>query len=123
MNEIFQELRKCVVKADMVGNGQHCAAVVHRGKIISVGLNKRKTHPLQKLFADRPERQFIHAEIDAISKIKRKYILQDCAVYVLRLSKGNRITNSEPCEGCKKALMFYNIKEIYWTRNENDDWL
>lgn len=118
MNEIFKELAKHALKADSVGNSRHSTAIVHKGKILSIGLNRRKTHPLQKLFSDRPERLYIHSEIDAITKIKNKTILKECDVYVLRLTKGGHIGNSKPCEGCKKALTYYGIQGIYWTEDE-----
>lgn len=121
---IFKELLKHVHGADMVGNSLHCAAIVHKGNILSIGLNKKKTHPLQKKFADRPEKDCIHAEIDALVKIKHKHILKDCDIYVLRLTKGNRIMNSKPCAGCEKAINFYGIKNIYWTTDDgNKDWM
>lgn len=122
MNDIFKELRRLVEKADLIGNSQHCAAVVHKGKILSVGFNKKKTHPFQKKYSDRPERLYLHAELDAILGIKDKTILSSCDIYVLRLSKGNQVLNSEPCEGCKKALKFYQFQNIYWTTDANKDW-
>lgn len=113
--DIFEVLRQNVTKADMVQNSQHCAAVVQNGKILTIGYNRKKTHPLQKKFQNRPERLCLHAEIDAISKIKRKHILNTCDLYILRLSKGGTVSNSEPCDGCKKAIKFFNIKRVYWT--------
>lgn len=120
---VFQELLKHIHGADTVGNSRHCAAIVHNGSILSIGVNKKKTHPIQKLFADKPEKDFIHAEIDAIVKVKNKDILKECSIHVLRLTKGNRIGNSKPCLGCMNALNHYGIKKIYWTDNGNQNWL
>lgn len=120
---VFKELLKHVHGADMVGNSLHCAAIVHKGSILSIGVNKKKTHPIQKLFADKPEKDCIHAEIDAIVKVKDKDILKECELYVLRLTKGNRIGNSKPCAGCMNALSYYGIKKFHWTEDGNQNWL
>ena len=114
-NEIFKILEEENLKADMIGCSRHSAAIVHRNKIISIGHNKRKTHPLMLKFQHRSFKILLHAEIDAISKVRNKNLLKDSEMYVSRLSKGNNILNSEPCETCKKAIRFYGINKVYWT--------
>ncbi len=118
---VFKFLEECVLKAEMCGtcNSRHSAAIVHKNKVIAVGYSKRKTHPLMRRFQTSLDKNFLHAEIDAISKVKDKSILKDSVLFVNRLSKGNQILNSEPCSSCKKAIEFYGIKETYWTRNNH----
>lgn len=57
-----------------------------------------------------------HAEINAIrkaSKILNTHDLTGCVIYV----------NSEPCPMCLSAIIWANIKEVYYanTRNEAED--
>jgi len=114
-NEIFKVLEEENLKADMIGCSRHSAAIVHKNKIISIGHNKRKTHPLMLKFQHKPFKVLLHAEIDAIVKVRDKTLLKDSEIYVSRLSKGDNILNSEPCETCKKAIRFYGINKVYWT--------
>jgi tRNA(Arg) A34 adenosine deaminase TadA len=123
MDDIFQFLLKSVPRADKVGNSQHCAVVVHKGSILSVGHNKKKSHPLQKFFADKEEKIFIHAELDALTKIKDKNVLTECDLYVLRVTGGKNVSNSEPCVGCKRALKYFKIRNTYWTTDGHNNWL
>lgn len=53
----------------------------------------------------------IHAEKDAIMKIKNKNILPKCNIYVGKI-KNNKLEFAMPCEVCKNLLNKYNIKKI-----------
>jgi tRNA(Arg) A34 adenosine deaminase TadA len=117
LENIFEELNNKLSESDLIGSSRHAAAIVHNGKILSIGHNRRKTHPLMLKFQHKPYKIFLHAEIDAIVKIKDKTLLKECQLYVARRSKGNNILNSEPCETCKKAIRFFGIKQVYWTEN------
>lgn len=114
----FDTLKREVLNAELIGASRHAAAIVHKGDIISIGHNKRKTHPLMLKFQHKEHNLFLHAEIDAISKIRDKKLLTDCSLYVMRLSKGNNISNSEPCQTCWNAIRFFGIKpkNVYWSR-------
>lgn len=119
--EVFTLLEREVHKATMVQNSKHSAALVYRGKVISVGVNKRKTHPLQKKYSSHCEKLFLHAEVDSIVKCINKHgteVLKKSDIYVLRLSKGGSITNSKPCSGCMKAIKAFGIRNVYWTKGD-----
>jgi tRNA(Arg) A34 adenosine deaminase TadA len=122
-SDVFKYLLANVHHADLIQNSRHCAAIVHKNEVLSIGWNKKKTHPMQKKYSSRPDRLFVHAEIDAITKIKDKSILKDCDIYVLRLSKSDLISNSKPCPGCNNAIRDYGFKNVYWTTDDNKDWL
>jgi tRNA(Arg) A34 adenosine deaminase TadA len=99
------------------------AGIYRRGSLLSLGFNQRKSHPLQARFSDRPERIFLHAEIDAIRNFLWRYdasILPKCAIRVVRV-KRNRgafvLGNARPCDGCQSALEFYGIKDIQWSED------
>lgn len=113
---IFEKVNNKLDEAEQIGGSRHCAAIVHKGEILSFGFNKRKTHPLMLKFqVNIPEKQYLHAEIDAIRQIKDKSILTECEIYVSRKSRGNNIGNSEPCPICRNAIRYYGIKKVYWT--------
>ncbi len=58
----------------------------------------------------------VHAEIDAISKLKR----DDCSqlnLLVVRITgkRNVRLAMSKPCIPCQKALKFMNFRRIYFS--------
>lgn len=117
MNEIFNLLKKEVAKAELIGPSRHAAAIVHGNDVLSIGFNKRKTHPLMRQFQHSPYKLYLHAEIDAISKVKDKSLLRHSELYVLRLSRGNNVLISEPCQTCKNAIEYFGIKQTHWTKS------
>jgi len=109
------------------------AAVVHRGKVIARGNNQKKSHPIQQQFAKNPEAIFLHAEVDALYKASRILTPSELAkatLYIARKKHPGPRTNevvwalSKPCDGCQKAIKYYNIKEVvYSTDNGNYKYL
>lgn len=66
----------------------------------------------------------IHAEHDAINKLKplyRKKTLESVNLLVIRFSKNNKLQNSKPCANCIKTMKTlplkkgYKIKKIYYS--------
>lgn len=101
------------------------AAVIAKGrKIIGIGYNSRKTHPLMLKFAeaDNELKTCLHAEIDAIRQALRQYDeeeLQGASIYIARVLKNGETAMAKPCNVCQKALEAYGICAVYWTDNEN----
>ena len=53
----------------------------------------------------------IHAEKDAIMKIKNKSILPQCHIYIGKI-KNNKLELAMPCPVCTNLLSKYKIKKI-----------
>ena len=94
---------------------KHGAVIVHKDKIIATGYNYYISN-----FS-------IHAEVSAISHIKKKqkHILQECDIYVVRIgpkSFNNPLKYSRPCPNCQDTIIKNNIKNAYYsTSYEYDD--
>ena len=93
-------------------NSKHGCIIVYKGKIISSGWNKC-TIGKDKIFS-------IHAEISAISKIKRfrnqNKILENSTLYVVRISNDifdQTYKLSKPCNSCCNFIDKIGIKKIY----------
>ena len=88
-----------------------------RGKIISIGYNSyTKTHPIMKKYANQcgfPDKEFLHAEVDAIVKCKDKVPYK---ITVERYDKKGNPMNAEPCEICKSILQDSGVKVIEFTK-------
>ena len=94
---------------------KHGAIIVYKEKIIASGYNYYMGD-----FS-------IHAEVAAISKIKKKqkHKLRNCDIYVVRIgpkSFNNPLKYSKPCPNCQDTIIKNNIKNAYYsTSYEYDD--
>ena len=83
---------------------QCCAIIIHRNKILSIGIN-RFNYSYNKKYT-------IHAEENAISKIKNKTILKNCKMYLIKKTISNKIIDCNPCLNCFKILNKYKLNKI-----------
>lgn len=88
-----------------------------RGKVISIGKNSyTKTHPLQNYHACKvglPDKQFLHAEIHAISRCKD--LSKAHRILVTRFDKNGMPKNAKPCKICQSAIEEAGIKVVDYT--------
>lgn len=98
MEEKFMgEALKQAAKAASIGETPIGAVIVHNGKIIARGYNKRETK----------KNALMHAEIIAIDKACKKlggWRLPDCDIYV----------TLEPCPMCAGAIVNARINNVYF---------
>jgi hypothetical protein len=96
----------------------HVAGIWLDNRLVAIGRNRKKSHPLQARFADRPQRIYLHAEIDAIVDFLTKFHISNCAsaeMIVIRLDAEGNLADSKPCAGCQKALITFGFKDIEWS--------
>ena len=105
------------------GNQKLAACLVKGNKIISFGVNKRKTHPLQVKYARNSESIYLHAEIDVIKNSLKEIsseVLSDCTLYIARTKKNGSEGISKPCKGCMRAIETFGIKKVVYTTDEEN---
>lgn len=96
-------------------------AVLTDGKdVVSVGINGRKSHPLQKEFCrfddDDKNQHLMHAELEAIAKCRHKVgRFRDATMYVFRLKKTGVMGVARPCSGCMEALKRFGIQRMVYS--------
>lgn len=96
---------------------RHAAAIYIGNRLIAVGMNQRKTHPLQAKFGKNSDAIFLHAEIAAIVnslKVVSPNDLQNAVLYVSKYSPSGK-TMSKPCQGCQRAIGYFGFKDVHWT--------
>jgi deoxycytidylate deaminase len=93
------------------------SVIIHRSKVISFGINKIKTHPLQKN-PHTGNHGFIHAELDAIIKSQSR-TLNNHQIYTARLLKNNSLGNAKPCKSCREILLSYGIHIVNYSLEDN----
>jgi hypothetical protein len=91
-----------------------------KGRLLSTATNDyKKTHPIQKYFAERVGHNakiFLHAEIAAIIKAGDVSIYK---IVITRFSpKTHRALNAKPCPICQEAIKAYGIKLVSYTTGE-----
>mgnify|MGYP001180524553 FL=1 len=93
---------------------KHGCVIVYNDTIISCGHNKK--HPSLKKFS-------IHAEIDAVNKLNRKYknkkTISKCSLYVVRIRNGlseeDCLKMSKPCMNCANKIHKIGIRKVYYS--------
>lgn len=120
-----------VAEANDDSNIRFAAAVVYRNKIVSVGYNRRKSHPFQAKFAKNSEAIFLHAEVHAIKNALREIPVEDlskCELYVTRVKRPKSHAEgfiwglSKPCAGCERAIAEFGLKRTIYTCDETGNY-
>lgn len=100
------------------------------GKVLSVGFNTYvRTKPIQRFYCNKVAtekrapnlayKEFIHAEIMALSKLgpadrKRAY-----SITIYRFDNKGRPALAKPCPICQEAIAHFGIKHIFYTTPDN----
>jgi hypothetical protein len=109
---------------------RHFSFIIYKRKIISIGMNCNKTHPINLLnpkfskenglnFSDQKQ---VCSELNAILKLKRLTNIQTdrCTLVNLRYDKNKKLTLSKPCSSCENLLKYHNFKKIIWTNVDGE---
>ena len=100
------------------------AAVVYRNRIISIGMNSMKSHPMAAKYGKNEHAIFLHAEVAAIKNALREIAVDDfskCDIYITRVKKEKPFSNkfvwglSKPCRGCERAIAEFGLKRTIYT--------
>jgi len=116
-----------IAEANDSSNIRFASAVVYRNKIISVGFNRKKSHPLQAKFAKNEHAVFLHSEIAAIKNALREIPVEDlnkCELYITRVKRPKSHSEgfiwglAKPCCGCERAIFEFGIRRTIYTCDE-----
>jgi deoxycytidylate deaminase len=97
------------------------SVIVDSGRIISIGINTRRSHPLQHHYAHlvgRPEKIYLHAEMHAIVQAKSFRNLYRPEIYVFRKNRQGQLAMARPCPICMQAIKDCGITRIHYTTND-----
>lgn len=121
--DILHTLAK-VAAANPNPQEKFAAAVVYRNKIVSVGMNSMKSHPMAAKYGKNEHAIFLHAEVAAIKNALREIDVDDfskCDIYITRVKKEKPFTKkfvwglSKPCPGCERAIAEFGLKRTIYT--------
>ena len=96
---------------------RHAAVIVKGGRVLSSGVNRIKTHPNAVVKDEDGELicKSIHAEMDAISRVKNKDQLKGATIYVARKGRSDKVGMSLPCTMCQRALRKHGLSKAVFT--------
>ncbi len=96
------------------------ATLDKRGRIIAIGENSIKTHPIMKHYGGRVQLKHkihLHAEISALVRSQRRVH----GIIVIRVSRNQGNLNmAKPCPICQAAINDAGIKNIYYSDRDGD---
>lgn len=125
--DILHTLAK-FAEANDGSNIRFAAALVRNNKIVSVGFNRMKSHPLQAKFAKNEMAIFLHAEVHAIKNALKDYTVEELSkmdMYVVRVKKPKSYSEhyvwglAKPCCGCQRAIAEFGVKRVVYTTDEH----
>lgn len=100
---------------------RHFSFILERNRIISIGLNSLKTHPLNlKYKYVNKNNQSIsnivgtHSELSAVIRLGK----EDCCGLTIintRINRNNKLDFSAPCSGCCDMISQLNFKNVYFS--------
>ena len=92
---------------------KHCSVILYKRKIISVGINRFKTHPLAVkhgyLFGE------VHSELDALLKCEKRD--SGMELWNFRFNRHGQMRISRPCAKCLPWCLKV-FDRIHYTTNE-----
>lgn len=116
---------------DPVRGSRIGAVLVRKNRIIGVGFNHLKSHPMQKEFGKNDEAIYFHAEVHAIKNALSSVDVDDLArstLYIARAKKGDasgqhkhwHYGKSHPCVGCASCINQFGISRVVYTDEGNE---
>jgi deoxycytidylate deaminase len=120
-NRVLSHLHRLAKKTEGIDGGRvrMAAAIVHKKRIVSTGVNRMKSHPIMMRSGYRNGQLFVHAETDAIVRSGLKDF-SDYELYVVRILKSDEFALAKPCDGCNELLNTLNFKNVYYTTDDGD---
>ena len=126
---ILEKIAKDVVSPVTAPRLASCLVI--GSTIISFGVNKKQTHPLQARFGRNTDSIILHSEIAAINNALRaghKADLSKASLYILRVKYDSSVIKtrnvvralSSPCIGCQKAIQYFKIKKTIYTVDKDN---
>jgi len=103
---------------------RHFSFILDRNRIISIGFNSPKTHPLNlkynyvnKMKQNISNIVGTHSELNAVIRLGE----EDCSGLTLintRINRNNELDYSAPCSGCRDMAEQLSFKHIYYSNSQ-----
>jgi len=100
------------------------AAIVYKNRVVSVGINQKRSHPFQAKYSKNEDAIFLHAETHTIRTARRHLTekqLSKATLYVCRIKHEDGPGTpliwglSKPCIGCQRAIATFDLKGVVYS--------
>jgi hypothetical protein len=108
----------------------HFSFIMHKGRIISIGQNNTKTHPINlinrktsvKTGKDFSDEKHTCSEFNAILKLKKLTNINSkkCSMVNIRIDRNKNLAFAKPCMSCENLLKFFEFKNVIWTNKDGN---
>lgn len=118
--KFFKKAYKVATISDYHKTHVGCVAV-YQGKVIGIGCNCNKTHPIQYYYNKFREQSDnlpakLHAEINCLNQLKNLDIkFSKVKLYIYRICENRPHGIARPCPSCLAAIRDLGIRDIYYT--------
>ncbi len=113
----FLKVAKAISETSTYPRVKIGACVVKKSKVVSVGCNSLKSHPVQlkynKFLPYSVNVPRLHAEIDALVKCHED--VKGGTIYIFRMGRDGVTRLCKPCESCRNFIIDKRIRRIVWT--------
>lgn len=109
---------------------RHFSFVLNKKKIVSIGINQRKTHPTNlknrkfsiKTGEDFSDQKHTCSEFNAIIKLKNMTNINTkrCTLINVRYDRNKKLAFASPCMSCKSLLTFFEFKNVFFTDDKGN---
>lgn len=104
---------------------KHFSFIFEKNKLISIGINSPKTHPLNLKYnyvnKQKDKISHIvgtHSEMSAVIKLGLLTNCEGLTIINTRINRKKEIDYSMPCNGCMDMLLDLKFEKIYYTTKE-----
>lgn len=124
-DRVFQFAKNMSEMSDFDRQKLGCV-VTYKKRIIGMGFNTNKTHPMQKEYnklrfeSDRTP-HCMHAEMHALIPLRNLDVdWSKVSVFIYRMSRDGKTKSAyaRPCKGCMAYMKKLGIKHIYYTASD-----
>jgi len=113
--KIVKRLAKLSELNDVQLRCSHVAALFMKKRMLSLGVNKTKTHPLSFQLSGLQHKKYLHAEVDCLKNIEDN--LRKCTLYVVRADRNGELAQSKPCKFCSAYIKEKGVGRVVHTIN------
>ena len=124
----YEDIAESLIDWSQDKRSRHFSFIVHKKRIISIGQNYAKTHPINlinrkvsvRTGEDFSDQKHICSEFNAITKLKNLTNIdtKKCSLVNLRYDRNKNLAYAKPCMSCKSLLTYFQFKNIVYSTNE-----
>ncbi len=115
---LIQLARNLVIYDDIDLRCRHFAFILDKNRIVSIGKNSKKGHPINQKFGY-PSGCGLHAEASAVIK-SGKIDHSRHTMVTFRIDRNNNIAMGKPCSHCQKLLNDVEFKNVFYSNESGE---